>query len=121
MTAMGVLNPIAKYLKTNTLVETTDGKNLTLANVIGLNHSLVAFVLVAIIVIVWVLVARKNKSVEDFGEKAKSFGEALFKRGWNWLPTGVVIGLIGILAFPLSAATGRNYPLGITAGWVNIW
>ena len=24
------------------------------------------------------------------------------------------------MAFPLSAAAGRNYPLGITAGWINI-
>ena len=31
-----------------------------------------------------------------------------------------MIGIIGIAAFPLSAATGRNYPLGITGGWIGI-
>ncbi|MCK7542480.1 MAG: YeeE/YedE family protein [Marinilabiliales bacterium] len=33
----------------------------------------------------------------------------------------MVVGLIGMLSFPLSAAAGRNYPLGITGGWVNIF
>ncbi len=40
--------------------------------------------------------------------------------GWSWVPTGIVIGLISIVAFPLSAAAGRNYPLGITSGWLKI-
>jgi len=29
-------------------------------------------------------------------------------------------GLIGIVASPLSAAAGRNYPLGVTSGWLKI-
>lgn len=37
------------------------------------------------------------------------------------MPTGIAIGLVGMLAFPLSAAAGRNYPLGITGGWINIF
>ena len=28
--------------------------------------------------------------------------------------------MVGLFAFPLSAAAGRNYPLGITAGWIGI-
>lgn len=74
------------------------------------------------IIIIWVAAAMRNKSTaQSFGEKPKSLGEAIFKKGWGWLATGIVIGLIGILAFPLSAATGRNYPLGITTGWIGIW
>jgi hypothetical protein len=46
--------------------------------------------------------------------------ERIFKRGWDWLPTGIVIGLIAIAAFPLSVAAGRNYPLGITDGWLGL-
>lgn len=48
-------------------------------------------------------------------------GKRIFKKGWGWAATGIVIGLIGIAAYPLSAAAGRNYPLGITGGWINIW
>ena len=32
--------------------------------------------------------------------------------------TGIGIGIVGIISFPISAAAGRNYPLGITAGWI---
>jgi uncharacterized membrane protein YedE/YeeE len=46
--------------------------------------------------------------------------EKIFKRGWGWLTTGLLIGVVGLFAFPLSAASGRNYPLGITAGWIGI-
>ena len=44
----------------------------------------------------------------------------IFKKGWPWWMTGIVIGLIGMIAFVSSAAAGRNYPLGITAGWLGI-
>jgi hypothetical protein len=45
-------------------------------------------------------------------------GARIFKKGWTWLPTGIVVGLIGMLAFYSSAAAGTNYPLRITSGWV---
>jgi hypothetical protein len=79
-------------------------------------------ILAVIIIGVWIALAQRNKSAaQSFGENPKSIGEAVFKKGWNWLPTGIVVGLIGMLSFPLSAAAGRNYPLGITGGWVNIF
>ncbi|GAJ00151.1 unnamed protein product, partial [marine sediment metagenome] len=43
-----------------------------------------------------------------------------FRKGWPWWMTGIVIGLIGMIAYVSSAAAGRNYPLGITAGWLGI-
>jgi len=62
----------------------------------------------AIAVIAWYIIAKQNKE------------ECEADPGWGWLNTGILVGIIGILAFPLSAAAGRNYPLGITAGWINI-
>jgi hypothetical protein len=44
--------------------------------------------------------------------------DRVFKKGWGWLPTGIVIGLISILAFYSSVQSGANYPLRITSGWV---
>ena len=122
MTATGLLKPIADYLQKATKVMTADGKALTLANVFGLDLKFTMLILALIIIGVWAVLASRNKpAVQSFGEKPKSFGEAVFKKGWKWLPTGVVVGLIGMLAFPLSAAAGRNYPLGITGGWINIF
>jgi hypothetical protein len=121
MTAAGVLKPISAYLQ-NTKIMTADDKPLTLANFFGLDLKFTMLILAVIIIGVWIALAQRNKSAsQSFGEKPKSFGEAVFKKGWGWLPTGIVVGLIGILSFPLSAAAGRNYPLGITGGWVNIW
>ena len=122
MTAVGVLKPISDYLQTTTKVMTADGKALTLGNVLGLDNRVTMLALAVLILIVWVAAAIRSKSAaERFAEKPISLGDAIFKKGWGWLATGIVIGLIGMLAFPLSAAVGRNYPLGITGGWVNIW
>jgi hypothetical protein len=122
MAATGLLKPIADYLQSTTKVMTADGKALTLANISGLDLKVTMLVLAVIIIVVWAVLASRNKSTaQSFSEKPKSLGEAIFKKGWNWLPTGIVVGLIGMLAFPLSAAAGRNYPLGITGGWINIF
>jgi len=121
-TATGVLKPVMDFLQKNTKIMTADNKPLTLANIFGLDLKIVMLVLAIIIIVIWVVLALRNRSAEQsFGEKPKSLGEAVFKKGWNWLSTGIVIGLIGILSFPLSAAAGRNYPLGITGGWTNIF
>jgi hypothetical protein len=122
MAATGLLKPISDYLQSTTKVMTADGKALTLANVFGLDLKFTMLILALIIIGIWVVLASRNKSAtQSFGEKPKSLGEAIFKKGWKWLPTGIVVGLIGMLAFPLSAAAGRNYPLGITGGWINIF
>lgn len=121
MAATGILNPLLKALQ-NTKVMTADDKPLTLANMVGVDLKIAMLALAILIIVVWVVLAIRNKSTESsYGTKAKSLGEAVFKKGWQWLPTGVVVGLIGILSFPLSAAAGRNYPLGITGGWINIF
>jgi hypothetical protein len=60
------------------------------------------------------LVARKNGDDDLVVDSSVSF----FKQPWNWLVTGIGIGIVGIISFPISAAAGRNYPLGITAGWI---
>lgn len=120
MAATGVLNPILKSLQ-NTKIMTADDKPLTLANMVGVDLKVAMLVLAIVIIVIWAVMAMRNKAAAGYGDKAKSLGEAVFKKGWKWLPTGIVVGLIGMLAFPLSAAAGRNYPLGITGGWVNIF
>lgn len=121
MAGTGVLNPILKSLQSAKTM-TADGKPLTLANIVGMDLKIVMLALAILIIVIWAVLAMRNKSSEkSSGAQSKSLGEAIFKKGWTWLPTGIVVGLIGMLAFPLSAAAGRNYPLGITGGWVNIF
>ena len=39
---------------------------------------------------------------------------ASYQGGWSWQATGAALGIIGILAWPLSAFTGRMYGLSVT-------
>lgn len=126
LTAIGFLNPISKFLQTSTKITTADGANPTLATVVGLPHWVVAFSIAIIVIGLWYWSSQKSSDDEEDDDDVYldtqdySLSQRIFKRGWGWKITGLLIGLISVIAFPLSAAAGRNYPLGITAGWVNI-
>ena len=118
VSAMGFLKPVKDALQTSTKITVGDGANPTLANVMGLPHAVVAFAVAVIVAVIWFVIARQNREEEE--DSKVSFGEAFFKKGWGWLPTGIAIGLIGMLAFYLSSLAGRSYPLAITSGWITI-
>ena len=82
--------------------------SLLAASVLDSDYTTLALIIALIAIAVWYFVAKSKKE------------ECEADPGWGWLNTGILVGLVGILAFPLSAAAGRNYPLGITAGWINI-
>ena len=43
-------------------------------------------------------------------------------KGFNWITTGILAALVGGLAYYTSSHFGgRNYPLGITGGWISIF
>ena len=119
ITGSGALSGIKSYLQTTTKITVTDpgplvtSKNTspTLANIISVDPWIIVIV-IAIIGIGGLAWKRKG------GEKTEgSLSEKIFKHGWSWWATGIVIGIIAMIAFPASAAAGRNYPLGITGGW----
>ena len=118
LTAMGFLKPIKDLLQTSTTVKTADGANLTLANVLGVPYWILALIICVVLAAIWFVVVRKNGDVDLETDSSGSLGDRIFKQSWNWLQTGIAIGLVSIIAFPLSAGAGRNYPLGITAGWI---
>lgn len=108
ITAAGFLKTFKGTLQAATTIPGADGKALTLHGILGMDYTTLALILFFIAIAVWFIIARKNKE------------EYEVDKGWGWITTGTLIGFVGILAFPLSAAAGRNYPLGITAGWINI-
>lgn len=129
MTAVGVLQPVKDELLAQrpSYTEEADdlvmasNHNLTVANVVDIPHEVMAFGIAIVVIAVWVYFARKNKDEDDdYEEPSYPLFERIFKRGWTWFPTGLAIGVVGMLAFWLSAETGRNYPLGITGGYNNI-
>ncbi|MFZ5858686.1 MAG: YeeE/YedE family protein [Chloroflexota bacterium] len=114
-TAMGFLKPIKDSLQTSTKVMVGE-TNPTLANIFGLSHTVVALVVAAIILIIWYFVARKNQ--DDEPKSNDPLVKRIFKNGWGWMASGIVIGLINMLAFYSSTQAGRSYPLAITSGWI---
>ncbi len=93
---------------------------LTLSSVSGLSELIFVFLFGALLF--WLLF-RKNKSNDQNSDiRTKSLGaiKKIFKKGWSRQRVGLIIGLIGILAFILSSLSGRNYPLGITMGFETI-
>ena len=107
-TAAGFLKPFKANLQEITTIPGVDGSALTLHGLLGMDYTALAIIIVLIALLVWFFVARSKKE------------ECEADPGWGWINTGILVGIVGILAFPLSAAAGRNYPLGITAGWINI-
>ena len=118
-TAMSFLKPVKDALQA--VKVPAEGSSLTVASILGLPYAITAIGLAIILGLLWWFFAQKNKAENEFqAHKDASLTDKIFKHGWGWFPTGVVIGLIGIISWPLSAAAGRNYPLGITSGWLKI-
>lgn len=81
--------------------------------------------LVALVVIITAFFAtrelRKPKVVlPSLKQKRKGLAHLLFERRWHPFFTAILVGLIAILAWPLSEATGRKAGLGITTPSANI-
>jgi len=119
-TKFGALNPMAKFLQTETRITNSDGSSLTVfGDLTPIFMLIIGIVGIGLIAFFWIFKELKGKKEEnkpmlDFSD----LGVKIFKKGWHWAPTGIAIGILGWFAYISSAAAGRNYPLGITGGWV---
>jgi len=129
ITACGALAPVKKFLQAATAVKLKNPCILvaekarytpTLASLLGVDP----WVLVAVITVVAIVILAWKRGGHIWftggSETQMPLYKKIFKVGWGWLPTGIAIGIVDIVAFPASAAAGRNYPLGITGGWASL-
>lgn len=125
-TKFGALAPIATYLQSTTKITGEGGSALTVFGDLTPIFMLIIGILgIAAVGYFWIwseLKAKRNESkpLLDFS----NFAQKTFKQGWHWAVTAVAIGILAMFAYVSSAASGRNYPLGITGGWVgwnNYW
>lgn len=123
MTAVGAFSPVAGYLQSTSLILVPGGANPTLASMLDLPYPDAALGLAGLILVTWTFslirqgFPRNNIGMQHRFPLSKTPGTG----SWSWLLTGLVVGMSGIGAFLLSPLSGRNYPLGITHGYVNLY
>ena len=110
--------PLAQFtVDARTPVAGTD----SIADTFGIN---VWFLVVPFVLVVAFIVYRQLKKprvkIPALKPKKTGLAHILFEKRWNPFVTATLIGLIATLAWPLSAATGRIFGLGITTPSANI-
>ena len=77
---------------------------------------ILGIVFTAILMWKWFIPSYTEWKAQDQG----SIKEIFLVKGWPWFVTGIAFTILNCVAWVLSAAAGRNYPLGITAGWLEV-
>lgn len=111
----GLLLPVNQSLQSaqlpsNSIAETT-----------GL--SVWIFILLFVAIVVGIVIKQQKKpkiAIPTMKPKRKGLAHLLFEKRWHPFFSAILVGLIAILAWPLSEATGRMSGLGITTPSANI-
>jgi uncharacterized membrane protein YedE/YeeE len=111
MVEFGPLRTLQVSMK-HFVLQTTDGGVVTLPQLVGLPFWLLAALFLAVTgFLVW-----RRGSSRPTNESRESLSRRVFMRPWKPWMSGLAIGLLMVPAYLSSAASGRNYPLGVTHG-----
>lgn len=111
----GVLKPTNEHLQSYTLPATS------IHDTLGISPWLLVLLLSLIVgFFVWRHLQKPNLPIPTVKPKKKGLSHLLFEKRWHPFFTAILVGLIAILAWPLSEATGRMHGLGITTPSANI-
>jgi hypothetical protein len=98
-------------------IPAADGGPVTLSSLTGLPFWLLALLITVATLAGAVLVNRRREGSTDVADPSYRQGTRHFlTRFWRPWQAGIAIGLLALPAYLSSAATGRNYPLGVTHG-----
>ena len=118
MVDYGPLQGWSSQLKTMR-IPAADGGPVTLSSLTGLPFWLLALVIAAVTAGAAILLKRRTSQGQPAGragsDSPPSRSHAL-ERSWKPWQAGIAIGLLVLPAYLSSAASGRNYPLGVTHG-----
>jgi uncharacterized membrane protein YedE/YeeE len=73
------------------------------------------FVIVPLSTLLLLVVARSYQKEKETGSNTMPS-----RNGWYWWRTGIAIGLISVISYPVAEAGGRSSPLALTGGYVGI-
>jgi hypothetical protein len=109
--AHGPLQSADKWLQDYN-VPATGGGPVTLMSLTGLPYGVLALGFATVTLGVAVSLRKKAKP--------KASNKPFLYRPWKPWQAGIAIGILASLAYLSSAATGRNYPLGVTHGVMHV-
>lgn len=98
-----------------TRIPAADGGPITFSSLTGLPFWALALI-IAGGTLAWALARRGPKAAGDRTRVASASGALRLHRPWKAWQAGIAIGLLALPAYLSSAASGRNYPLGVTHG-----
>lgn len=105
----GILGPFSESLKT------VDTPTNSMADSLGVSVWMIIAIFISIVLIITIRELRKPKlPIPTMTPKRKGIAHFLFEKRWHPFFTAVLVGIIALIAWPLSAATGRVFGLGIT-------
>lgn len=110
----GPLSSLHQTMKTY-VINMSDGSPVTLSSLTGLSFGVWTLIFAILTIFVFFIKHRSNISTEVFSSNV-SMEERIFRRSWKPWAAGLAIGLLAIFSYLSSAASGRNYPLGVTHG-----
>jgi len=94
-------------------ITAADSGPVTLPSLTGLPFGLLALLIAGATIAALVVTRRRSEpAVAHYPEPAPS----LLSHSWKPWQAGIAIGLLALPAYLSSAASGRNYPLGVTGG-----
>jgi len=118
----GPLQGCAMYLKQFSVPD-AGGGSLTLSSVTGLPYGVLAVLIGAVTLLATWRIRRadqnRQKRQTAVMKQDLPFLQRLVLRPWRPWQAGIAIGLLAVFAYMSSAASGRNYPLGVTSGVLN--
>lgn len=102
-------------------LQTVQYSNNSIAETTGISVWVFIAIFVAIVIGILIREARKPKvAIPTMKPKRTGLAHLLFEKRWHPFFTAILIGLIALVAWPLSEATGRMFGLGITTPSANI-
>ena len=112
----GRLKGFANYLK-RFLIQNGDGGPVTISSMTGLPFELLAIIFGILTLLgAWTLKKRSSNKLPLKRDNKITFMQRWLTRPWRPWQAGIAIGILAGLAYMSSAASGRNYPLGVTHG-----
>ncbi|PIP38349.1 MAG: hypothetical protein COX19_13240 [Desulfobacterales bacterium CG23_combo_of_CG06-09_8_20_14_all_51_8] len=112
----GPLQGFNKYLE-QFIINNSDGSAMTFSSVTGLPYwQLAGLFGIAAVLVAGVLKRMKPGHSSSITKDEIPLLQRVLTRSWKPWQAGIAIGILACFAYLSSAASGRNYPLGVTHG-----